>query len=74
MVKDLRDLRKDMNYPMSRLAGLMGVSRRAVQAWECGEYHPSLERIATLARCLKVSVEEIIGAIAEVERLDAKEI
>ena len=73
-VKDLRDLREDMGYSQGGLAGLMCVSRRAVEAWERGEYSPDLGRMATLARCLNVSIEEIMGAIAEVERLDAKEI
>ena len=73
-VKDLRDLREDMGYSQRGLAGLMGVSERSVQYWECGDWHPNLKRIATLARCLNVSIEEIMGAIAEVERLDAKEI
>lgn len=57
----LKVLRRRAQLTQEQLAKLLGVSTRAVQAWEGGEYQPTLtiRQIKTLCRALNCSLEEL---------------
>jgi DNA-binding XRE family transcriptional regulator len=57
----LKVLRRKVQLTQEQLAKLLGVSTRAVQAWEGGEYQPSLTipQIKALCRALNCSLEDL---------------
>lgn len=57
----LRFARKRRGLTKTRLAGLVGLTARSVQAFENGEKPPSEETLAALARALRFPVEFFAG-------------
>jgi DNA-binding XRE family transcriptional regulator len=57
----LKLLRRRAELTQDQLARLLRVSTRAVQAWEGGEYQPTLTipQIKTLCRALNCTLEEL---------------
>jgi DNA-binding XRE family transcriptional regulator len=57
----LKLLRKRAQLTQEQLAKLLGVSTRAVQAWEAGEYQPTLTipQIKVLCQALNCSLEDL---------------
>ena len=62
----LRELREAAGLSQSQLAKHAGVSRNAVSQWESGQTQPATNRLATLARALKVPIDEIMTPKAPV--------
>jgi putative transcriptional regulator len=57
----LKALRRRAELTQEQLARLLGVSTRAVQAWEKGEYQPTLTipQVKTLCRVLNCNLEDL---------------
>lgn len=66
----LKVLRKRVQLTQEQLAKLLGVSTRAVQAWEGGEYQPMLTipQIKTLCRALNCSLADLPDALGTPKR------
>ena len=56
----LYELRKQSGLSQEGLAGLLGVSRQAVQKWETGASRPDLDNLASLARYFNVSLDYLV--------------
>lgn len=57
----LRKLRKDRKVFQQTMADELGVSLRAYQFYESGEYDPSLPNLIALADYFQVSVDYLVG-------------
>lgn len=57
----LFELRRKSGLSQEELAGLVGVSRQAVQKWEAGTSRPDLENLVALADCLQVSLDYLVA-------------
>jgi putative transcriptional regulator len=66
----LKVLRKRVQLTQYQLAKLIGVSTRAVQAWEGGEYQPMLTipQIKALCRALKCSLADLPDVLGTPKR------
>lgn len=58
---NLKEYRKQKGYSQTQLGDRIGVTRQAISRWESGADTPSLERIASLARVLGVSIDALAG-------------
>ena len=56
---NLKAIRTDKNITQSELAELLGVDKSFVSNIENGKNNPTLSTIASLAKALKVSVDEL---------------
>ena len=71
----LYDLRKKAGLSQEELAGLLGVTRQAVQKWEAGTSRPDMDNLAALARYFDVTLDWLVTGReaakeqAEVERV-----
>ena len=61
----IKRLRKENDMTQEKLADYLCVSYQAVSKWECGLSCPDISLIVPLARLLKVSTDELLGAVAE---------
>jgi transcriptional regulator with XRE-family HTH domain len=62
----LRELREAAGLSQAQLAKHAGISRNAVSQWESGQTLPATNRLALLARALKVPIDELIAPKAPV--------
>ena len=56
----LNDLRKKAGLSQEELAGLVGVTRQAVQKWEAGASRPDMDNLVALARYFNVTLDWLI--------------
>ena len=56
----LYDLRKKAGLSQEELAGLLGVTRQAVQKWEAGTSRPDMDNLSALARYFNVTLDWLI--------------
>ena len=61
----IKRLRKENDMTQENLADYLCVSYQAVSKWECGLSCPDISLIVPLARLLKVSTDELLGAVTE---------
>jgi transcriptional regulator with XRE-family HTH domain len=54
-------LREHIGFTQAQLAGKLGLTRSAVNAWEMGNAIPSTEVIIKLARIFNVSTDYLLG-------------
>ena len=59
--KRLRELRRERGLTAAELADRLGVSRAAVSQFESGASLPSLSTLFTMAACLGVSADLLLG-------------
>ena len=66
----LKVLRRRVQLTQEQLAKLLGVSTRAVQAWEGGEYQPTLTipQIKALCRALNCSLDDLPDELGSPKR------
>ena len=72
MAKTLKELRTAQGLSQFELAEKCGITDRTIQRWECAETPITTGRLATLARILQVTVEEVLRAWAEMDSVDAQ--
>lgn len=72
MAKTLKELRVDQGLSQFQLAEQCGITDRTIQRWENAETAIATGRLATLARILKVTVDDVLRAWAEMDSVDAK--
>ena len=72
MAKTLKELRVDQRFSQISLAEACGLTGRTIQRWENAEVSIPTGRLATLARVLKVTVEDVLNAWAEMDSVDAQ--
>ena len=71
----LYDLRKKAGLSQEELAGLLGVTRQAVQKWEAGTSRPDLDNLAALARYFDVTLDWLVtGREAARERPEVERV
>ncbi len=58
----IMQLRKEKDMTQMELADLMQVSYQAVSNWERGNSMPDISKLADLARCLGVSIDELLDS------------
>jgi transcriptional regulator with XRE-family HTH domain len=61
----IAQLRKDKNMTQSELAEKMCITDKAVSKWERDISHPDVRTIQKLAQIFDVSIEELMGEVAE---------
>lgn len=59
--ENLYRIRKEKELSQEDLAILCNVSRQAISKWENGTANPDMVNLATLACCLNVSTDELLG-------------
>lgn len=59
--ENLYRIRKEKGLSQEELAILCNVSRQAISKWENGTANPDMDNLSTLARCLNVSADELLG-------------
>lgn len=74
MAKTLKELRADRGLSQSELAEACGITDRTIQRWENAETPITSGRLATLARILQVTSEDVLRAWAEMDSVDAQRI
>ena len=79
MIADkIKTLREKKGITQSELAGSLGITRSAVNAWEMGITVPSTQYVVQLARCFNVSTDYLLDlpatATISVEGLTEREI
>lgn len=72
MAKTLKELRADQGFSQFKLAEQCGITDRTIQRWENAETAIPTGRLSTLARILKVTVDDILRAWAEMDSVDAQ--
>lgn len=58
----LREKRKELNMTQQEFANKLNVSNKTVSKWETGRYYPDITIIASIAKVLNTTVEELMGA------------
>ena len=58
----IKELRKKNDFTQEKLADYLCVSYQAVSKWECGLSNPDLALLVPLAKLLKVTTDELLGA------------
>lgn len=58
---NLTAARKKAGLTASEVANAVGVSVAAVSQWEAGKRRPSLEKIVSLAKVLRVTPNDLLG-------------
>ena len=61
----IAQLRKDKNMTQSELAEKMCITDKAVSKWERNLSSPDIRTIKKLAEVFDVSIEELMGEVAE---------
>ena len=61
----IAQLRKDKNMTQSELAEKMCITDKAVSKWERSRSSPDIRTIKKLAEVFDVSIEELMGEVAE---------
>lgn len=59
MRNKVKELRKNQKLTQEELAGLIGISRQAINAIEKGKFDPSLPTAFKMAKLFKKTIEEI---------------
>lgn len=59
--ENLRTVRKERNISQEELAAQLHVSRQAISRWEQGNGYPEMEKMITLSRILKVSLDYLVS-------------
>lgn len=59
--KRIKALRWARNITQAELAGMLGVTRSAINAWELGVSVPSTQNVVELAGIFRVSTDYILG-------------
>lgn len=57
----LFELRRQAGLSQEELAGLLGVTRQAVQKWEAGTSRPDMDNLVSLADYFKVSLDYLVA-------------
>lgn len=68
----LHTLRKAKGMSQEEVAGIVGVTRAAVQQWEKGKTHPSVIHAQELARFFGISLAAILGDETPHQSVDAE--
>jgi transcriptional regulator with XRE-family HTH domain len=59
----LTELRKSAGYTQAELAAEVGVSRRMITYYESQSAHPPTHLLTEIARALKLTTDELLGAV-----------
>lgn len=57
----LRDVRKENKFSQEDLAGILGITRSAINGWESGLSLPTIQNLILMAHIYKVSVDYLLG-------------
>jgi len=58
---NIRCLRKEKNYTQEALANMLHITPQSVSKWERGEGYPDITILPSIANCLGVSVDVLLG-------------
>jgi len=58
----LKEKRKELNMTQQEFAERLNVSNKTVSKWETGRYYPDITMIASIAKILNITVDELMGA------------
>ncbi len=58
---NIRRFRKDKNYTQEALANMLSITPQSVSKWERGEGYPDITMLPSIANCLGVSVDVLLG-------------
>ena len=65
--KNLRKLRKEKGNTQEELAKFLNISVQSVSKWECGDGHPDITLLPSIAAYYSVTIDTLFG-ISEVEK------
>lgn len=60
LAQNLKYLREKKGFTQQEFAGVLGVKQRTISSWEYQSRTPDLETIVKLAKCLCVSLDDLI--------------
>lgn len=69
--ENLRTVRKERNISQEELAAQLHVSRQAISRWEQGNGYPEMEKMITLSRILKVSLDYLVSDQSDSQEQEA---
>ncbi len=58
---NIRRLRKEKNLTQETLANLLSITPQSVSKWERGEGYPDITMLPSIANCLGVTVDVLLG-------------
>ena len=58
---NIRRFRKDKNYTQEALANMLSITPQSVSKWERGDGYPDITMLPSIANCLGVSVDVLLG-------------
>ena len=58
---NIRRFRKDKNYTQETLANMLSITPQSVSKWERGDGYPDITMLPSIANCLGVSVDVLLG-------------
>ena len=59
--ENLRRFRKEKNLTQESLANMLSITPQSVSKWERGEGYPDITMLPSLANCLGVTVDALLG-------------
>lgn len=59
--ENIRRLRKEKNYTQETLANMLSITPQSVSKWERGEGYPDITMLPSIASCLGVSIDVLLG-------------
>ena len=68
------ELRTKFNLSQTDLAGMLGVTNKAVSKWETGKSKPTTNVIRKMAALFKVDVNELLSMRDEVRKMEISKI
>lgn len=68
----LQTLRKERKLSQEQLAEMLDVSRQAVSKWESGQSYPEMDKLLSLCKIFKVSLEELTNEDIKELNVDSK--
>ena len=66
----IKELRYKKGLTQEEVGNLIGVSAQSVSKWERGEGYPDIEMLPSLANYFGVSIDELLGADANLQKYD----
>ena len=57
----LKELRHERAITMRELSKILGVSEATISYWENNKSEPTLEKVLTIAKYFKVSIDYLVG-------------
>lgn len=69
LAKNISIYRKEKGLTQEELAQILGLSFQAISNWENAQSMPDISLLPTLSRTLEVSIDKLLGYVAQDKRI-----